>query len=286
MGAKKRLLRWAKQTANSVLVPLGEEIRSAYHPLVPEAEAYKAFNHRRPTTPRLVNIGAGRFQHPVWHNLDFVTANYKAYLGSNVHLPHNLASTAPLPLANDSLQAAYTSHVIEHLNNAHVAHMFQEVYRALAPGGIFRVTAPDMALALAAYRAGSAWFFDTPHFPGNTSLPQRFLERFISMATTGAPQTEVPKATDEAIVEAFSTLPDEAAFDRFLHEDSPEHQNRYANMHRNWFTETKTERMLREAGFETVYASRFGQSRSKYMVNTNHFDTTKTHWSFYMEAIK
>ena len=44
--------------------------------------------------------------------------------------------------------------------------------------------------------------------------------------------------------------------------------------------------MLREAGFQEVYASRWGQSRSAVMRDTGYFDTTTPQLSMYMEAIK
>ena len=67
----------------------------------------------------------------------------------------------PLPFRNDSIKAAYSHHMIEHLPNmgAHLA----EIYRCLKSGGVYRVAAPHGDSAIAKFIENDAqWFTDFP----------------------------------------------------------------------------------------------------------------------------
>jgi len=59
---------------------------------------------------------------------------------------YNLLDCAPLPFSSDSIELAYTSHTIEHVPDAAVRNLFNEIHRGLNPGGLFRVTCPDADL--------------------------------------------------------------------------------------------------------------------------------------------
>ena len=56
-----------------------------------------------------------------------------------------------MPLSNDSAECIYTSHMIEHLSREDCAYFLNEAFRALEPGGILRVTVPDLKLAVNFY---------------------------------------------------------------------------------------------------------------------------------------
>ena len=59
-----------------------------------------------------------------------------------------------------------------------------------------------------------------------------------------------------------------------------------AHNHRNWWTWGKAERMLREAGFDDVWLSAYGQSYGPAMRNTMIFDSTHPRISLYVEATR
>ena len=59
-----------------------------------------------------------------------------------------------LPVEECTVKAVYSSHVVEHLNDAANKFLFSEVYRTLFPGEFFRVTCPDMNLFLRMYERG------------------------------------------------------------------------------------------------------------------------------------
>lgn len=63
----------------------------------------------------------------------------------------------PLPFPDNSLDAVYSHHVVEHLPDMD-AH-FRDVLRVLKPGGVYRVGGPDADVAIARYQAGDLdWF--------------------------------------------------------------------------------------------------------------------------------
>lgn len=85
--------------------------------------------------PRLLNLGCGQRYHPAWTNVDFTAT------GLDV-LAHDL--TQGIPFVDDTFDAVYHSHLLEHFAKD-VAPMFlQECYRVLKPGGIIRVVVPDL----------------------------------------------------------------------------------------------------------------------------------------------
>lgn len=49
-----------------------------------------------------------------------------------------------LPVASNSADAVYASHVLEHLSRADVVSALANTYRILKPGGVFRLIVPDL----------------------------------------------------------------------------------------------------------------------------------------------
>lgn len=84
--------------------------------------------------PVLVNVGCGRVWHRDWINLD--------------HRPSAPEVRAfdlrkPLPFGDDTVDAVYASHVLEHLDPAEGRRLLAECRRILKPGGIARIVVPD-----------------------------------------------------------------------------------------------------------------------------------------------
>ena len=60
-------------------------------------------------------------------------------------------STDPLGFADETFDAVYSYHVFEHLTPFHGSRCAQQIFRALKPGGIFRVSVPDLETACLDY---------------------------------------------------------------------------------------------------------------------------------------
>jgi predicted SAM-dependent methyltransferase len=84
---------------------------------------------------RLLNLGCGSRYHPAWVNLDYRST------GPGV-IAHDLASG--IPYADDSFEAVYHSHLLEHFSRATGEAFFKECFRVLSPSGILRVVVPDL----------------------------------------------------------------------------------------------------------------------------------------------
>jgi predicted SAM-dependent methyltransferase len=64
-----------------------------------------------------------------------------------------------LPLEAQSCEIIYSSHFFEHLSFAHGLKLMTDCYRALRPGGIFRLVLPDFRKSFDAYVRNDAAFF-------------------------------------------------------------------------------------------------------------------------------
>lgn len=119
----------------------------------------------------VLNLGCGAKTSDLCDNLDFsMTARLKRNpllrflaqpfirglrrermeaTSSNVIL-HDLRKG--IPYADASVDAVYHSHLLEHIDRAHVAGFQKEIWRVLKPGGIQRICVPDLELAVDRYR--------------------------------------------------------------------------------------------------------------------------------------
>ena len=91
---------------------------------------------------RLLNIGCGSVVHPEWINLD------SAPVVQGV-IAHDLRRG--LPFSDESFDAVYGSHVLEHLVPSAAAQLLRECLRVLKPGGIVRLAVPDLEIIARLY---------------------------------------------------------------------------------------------------------------------------------------
>jgi predicted SAM-dependent methyltransferase len=281
----KRLFRVGRKLVNKILAPLGIEVVS----MKKETWDLSLYEERaRPTTPLYINIGAGNFYHPYWHNVDTPNAYYANSQKGRLHIQYDLTSRQPFPFGNDSVKVAYTSHVIEHIHNEDVEYLFREVYRCLQPGGYFRITCPDIDLEYEAYCRGDSAFWKWPNAYGifNTSIEQKFLDHFATALTESHPYENGKKYSDQEVRDILNRMPKEEALDHFINQFSSEIQKDYAGDHINWFNCDKISTMLRKANFTHLYESRYGQSHCAILRDKHYFDSTCPELSLYIECRK
>jgi SAM-dependent methyltransferase len=77
----------------------------------------------------------------------------------------------PLPYADNSVTAIFSSHVFEHLFMDEVEQLIRECYRVLTQGGVCRVIVPDLEKIIALY---------------DHENPRRFITDIYEVATRGA----------------------------------------------------------------------------------------------------
>ncbi|MFL9826130.1 class I SAM-dependent methyltransferase [Rhodoplanes sp. SY1] len=252
---------------------------------------------------RFYNIGSGTFSHKYWTNIDLASDWYAGQQQGTTFINYDLFSYGPIPVEDGKAEAVYTSHTVEHVDDRACANMFKEAYRMLKPGGYFRMTTPNIELDLAAWRRGDRDYFyhiDLYSHPdiikGNrlnpampfdkASLEQITLFVFASHVSQISPDNGKTKVTDEEFRNAFATMGDEAALDHFSKLCTIDDQRATPGHHMNWWTFKKAERMLRAAGFKTIYQSGFGQSHCAAMRDIVLFDKQDPKMSLYVEAVK
>lgn len=280
-----RLLRVGKRLVNKVLAPLGLEVQRVPGD-IPDISLYEEC--ARPDSPLYINIGAGSFYHPFWHNLDNPNEYYADSQKGRLHIQYDLTSHQPFPFRDNTLKVAYTSHVIEHLHNDDVEYLFREVYRCLQPGGYFRITCPDIDLEYDAYCRGDAAFWKWPNAYGifNDSIEQKFMDHFATALTETHPYENCKKYSSEEARVVLTRLPKEEALDYLVSQLSTEIQKDYAGDHINWFNCSKISTMLQQAGFSNIYESKYGQSHCPVLRDKQLFDSTCPELSLYIECRK
>ncbi len=250
------------------------------------------------------NVGAGSFSHPCWTNIDWRTdwyAHQQDDTDAGAFINYDLLSLEPVPVEDNTAQVIYSSHTVEHITDEAAAFLLKECHRMLRPGGIVRLTMPNIELDYRAYLAGDRnYFYWTKMYSierewkraryagplSEASIQQLFLHHFAASASEihadGAPE----RISDQEIDRIFADMPFEQALDYCVSKCSLEVQRKYPGNHINWWTPEKAFRSLNAAGFEAVYQSGYGQSQSPVLRDTKLFDNTHPKLSMYVEAVK
>ena len=60
-------------------------------------------------------------------------------------------ATKKIPHSSGTVQAIYTSHMVEHLDREEIGLFLDEAYRVLQPGGVIRIVVPDLRTLVESY---------------------------------------------------------------------------------------------------------------------------------------
>ena len=107
-----------------------------YDPYTVSDEVYLHYHPAARIERWFYNIGAGSFRHKYWTNVDLASDWYADQQGTDF-INYDLFSLKPLPIPSGIAEAVYTSHTVEHINDAACANLFAETFRILRPGGYF-----------------------------------------------------------------------------------------------------------------------------------------------------
>ena len=86
---------------------------------------------------------------PEWITIDMDDADFN----------HDFKDDKPLPFDHGEMSLLFSSHMVEHLDEASCQHFFNEAHRLLKKGGAVRIEAPDLETLIAAYRRNDIEFF-------------------------------------------------------------------------------------------------------------------------------
>jgi SAM-dependent methyltransferase len=90
---------------------------------------------RGASTACFVNLGCGSRHHPHWLNID-------RWVPDASIQEHDLGRG--IPLANESAEVVYHSHVLEHFDRDVARTFLRDCFRVLRPNGVIRVVVPDL----------------------------------------------------------------------------------------------------------------------------------------------
>lgn len=119
---------------------------------------------------RRLHLGAGDLHFPGWINLD---------LNEGIDLRRGLHAWP-----DESVDAIYSCHFLEHLNHRDGLRLLQESYRVLEPGGAIRIGVPDFRLFAQAYLREEDDFAEAyldrycPDEQEDSDRPERFFRQY------------------------------------------------------------------------------------------------------------
>jgi len=247
---------------------------------------------------KFYNIGAGGFSHPAWTNVDYESEFYKK---NRFDISYDLLSLKEIPIETNSAEIVYSSHTIEHITDEAAQNMFNESFRILKEGGIFRITTPNIDLDYRAYKNNDRNYFywidaysmpDEIHRVGlgkpmnEASISEIFLGHFAASVSPFKVDGPIERIDDNQLKTIFSEMEYESALNYCTSKCPIEIQKRNPGNHINWWNKNKLFKMLSKAGFDNIYLSGYGQSFSPVLRNLTYFDKTHPKTSIYVEAIK
>ena len=240
-----------------------------------------------------LNIGAGRFRHPYWTNVDFNSDWYKRF-NMKIHINHDLFSRKQIPINDNEVNLIYCSHTIEHIDDSSALFLLKECYRLLKPGGGVRFTMPNINLLYDAFLRDDLDLFQdietrraiAKQNPKYVSIEQYFLDQVSGQIAEKDTITDCDKLSDEDVSSILKKMPYEEALDYFVSKCSLELHKKTPGNHISWWNFDKAQKFFKEAGFTDIYLSGYGQSTFPEMRNTTMFDTTRPNYSLYIEARK
>jgi hypothetical protein len=238
------------------------------------------------STAIMIDVGAGLTYKKNWKTLDYPSDFYNTVW--TIDYVFDLMGFGKLPVCDRSVKLFYCEHVLEHITDKAVQHLFGEVYRCLVRNGAVRVSVPNIERAYEAYAKGNLEFFRDMYFSLNrdflreeTSLEKLFLHHFAGYVADSVDPKEVHHDFDRMSMVDFLNSYSTAAQDIIA--KTPAIQKALSHYHVNWFNFDKLARMLRTAGFDVIYRSAPQGSRFPEMVGSG-FDRRPD--SLIVEAIR
>jgi len=210
----------------------------------------------------------------------------------------DLYERSPVDIADNHIEAVYSSHVIEHLFAEDLDFMLSEVHRVLKPGGVVRLVCPDASLLADAYDREDWEYFlfylivmtnrSKKHLNQYTEPELRkvcavFLLDWVSLMVHPKMENRLsPNKCVDFIASHKTTYQAMEAASR----QSPRTLNSEVGAHVSWYSYEKLARHLELIGFKSIRRSGYLQSRMPVMRDKAYFDRTDCEMSLYVEAEK
>ena len=255
-----------------------------------DSRLYQQYPKESLINKKFLNVGAGKFNHKFWTNVDYGSEQYAKIQNEFVEL--NLIERPKFPFEDNSIELIYTSHTIEHITDESVINFIKESQRILKKGGVLRITCPDSNLLLNSVKFKvkdfwnwrMEWFLNKFEINSNEIELEDFLVRELSTARCRFFENSNDPLHPLEVREKMEKLEDNDFLQWIVEKNS--FDDKFANYHINYWNFEKLKKMCIEAGFSNIYHSGFGQSLSPPLTNTKLFDNTHPKMSLYFEARK
>lgn len=234
-----------------------------------------------------LNIGSGNWDCIGWKCLDYPSQWYASAQKGHDIIPYDIRKDN-IPFDSNSVSAIYCSHVVEHIENEFIQKLFDECYRVLDRGGVFRCCCPDAEFL---YKVSlfendywdwrKQWFASDFYTKGSVPRQLDFLVREIATPKLLGYRDSVNTCD---YVDMFKRL-DMNSFLEFLTHDLSFREECVGD-HINWWTFDKMESFLKKSGFDVIIRSKYKGSVSAYMRDMNKFDIVHPEMALYVEAVK
>nr|WP_319397946.1 hypothetical protein [uncultured Carboxylicivirga sp.] len=287
-------------------------LRITYNRIKRDTNLYfEQYGEESVTNRRFYNICAGGhggfggyFYHPFWTNIDveapILLDGWKRF-DSHRDIKHDLLNKTPLPIDSNTAEIIQSQYTIEHMDNDTATYFMKDVYRALKPGGVFKVVTPNIELGYRAYLNGDKTYYkwvdiqsNQRHLPvygyktplNKASFEQVAMVFFAAHASTIHSIDNPNKISDEEYKHIMHSLKMEDALDYCTSRCSIETQRKFRSNHMNWWNHEKLINSLKAAGFTKIQIMAPGQSTSPVMRNPKYFDNLGSSVALFIEAIK
>ena len=255
-----------------------------------DSRLYQQYPKESLINKKFLNVGAGKFNHKFWTNVDYGSEQYAKIQNEFIEL--NLIERPKFPFEDNSIELIYTSHTIEHITDESVINFIKESQRILKKGGVLRITCPDSNLLLNSVKFKvkdfwnwrMEWFLNKFEINSNDIELEDFLIRELSTARCRFFENSNDPLHPLEVREKMDKLEDNDFLEWIVEKNS--FDDKFANYHINYWNFEKLKKMCIEAGFSNIYHSGFGQSLSPPLTNTKLFDNTHPKMSLYFEARK
>ena len=255
-----------------------------------DSRLYQQYPKQSLINKKFLNVGAGKFNHKFWTNVDYGSEQYAKIQNEFVEL--NLIEMPKFPFEDNSIELIYTSHTIEHITDESVINFIKESQRILKKGGVLRITCPDSNLLLNSVKFKvkdfwnwrMEWFLNKFEINSNDIELEDFLIRELSTARCRFFENSNDPLHPLEVRDKMEKLEDNDFLQWIVEKNS--FDDKFANYHINYWNFEKLKKMCIEAGFSNIYHSGFGQSLSPPLTNTKLFDNTHPKMSLYFEARK
>lgn len=199
-----------------------------------------------------LNIGPGCWVYKNWRTMD-------CYRSADFEI--DLRNFEKFDIEDNCIEKAFSSHCFEHITDDDIQKVFNELYRTMKKGGIFRFSCPDAEKAINAYKNNDVkWFNWVKQAP----IHEMLLNVFVSYEKFAGG----PIASKEELDNKLNTL----SLDDFVNWCvSLKDTTRPYIAHTNGIYFEKMERMLKKAGFTNIIKSEFMKSKDEEL-RDSHFD--------------